>query len=188
MTKIRPFPTMSVRGLTPWATLEVDYNYILALYKYPQSVRYLMLKYRQKDKNTVLKWSRVRGPKQLYWAIDVILKMQHNPDEAQAFLELLVELWNEQIQPLRTESEKQLALDVEKLKREVNAEAEEYLSWAAKGVYSIKFLYLINKLLMLQNRHSASEQEMLKKLLEPLKIYKDLYRVLSVATQPMINE
>lgn len=39
---------MSVRGLTPWATLEVDYNYILALYKYPQSVRYLMLKYRQK--------------------------------------------------------------------------------------------------------------------------------------------
>ena len=108
--------------------------------------------------------------------------MQHNDKETRKFLQFLIDLWNKQIQPLKSKEERDLLLDVEKLKEEANLEADKYSQLADKGEYSIKFLYLIAKLLMVQEKTNLSNAYMFKKLLEALEAHKDIYKIVSIAS------
>ena len=69
-----------------------------------------------------------------------------------------------------------------KLKKEANIEANRYPQLANKGEYSIKFLYLIAKLLMVQEKTNLSNAYMFKNLLDALKVHKDIYKIVSIAT------
>ena len=50
------------------------------------------------------------------------------------------------------------------------------------GEYSIKFLILLAKLLMIQEKTNYHEAYMFKNLLEQLKTHQDLYKIISTAT------
>ena len=169
---------MKVKGIEPLAIIEVDDAYILAVYQGFLSEYDLLIRYRQRDTG----WSRIRTPKHIHWAVDAILKMQYNDKETKKFLQFLINLWNTQIQPLKSKEERDLLLDVEKLKEEANLEANKYPQLANKGEYSIKFLYLIAKLLMVQEKTNLSNAYMFKNLLEALKVHKDIYKIVSIAT------
>ena len=145
-------PHMTVKGIVPLVIIEVNDTYILGVYQGSLSDYDLLLRYRQKDENTKSGWSRIRTPKHIHWAVDAIIKMHHNDKETKKFLQFLIEIWNKQILPLKSEDERSLLLDVEKLKEEANREATKYPELANKGEYSIKFLYLIAKLLMIQEK------------------------------------
>ena len=108
--------------------------------------------------------------------------MQYNDKETKKFLQFLINLWNTQIQPLKSRKERDLLLDVEKLKKEANTEANKYPQLANKGEYSIKFLYLIAKLLMVQEKTNLSNAYMFKNLLEALEAHKDIYKIVSIAS------
>lgn len=180
--KTHKSPHMKVRGVEPLAIIEVNDTYILGVYQGSLSDYDLLLRYRQKDENTKSGWSRIRTPKHIHWAVDAIIKMYHNKEETKKFLQFLIDLWDNQIQPLKTDGERNLLLDVEKLKDEANMESLKYPELANKGEYSIKFLYLIAKLLMIQEKTNLSTAFMFKNLLNALEEHKDIYKIISIAT------
>ena len=109
-------PHMNVKGIEPLVIIEVNDTYILGVYQGSLSDYDLLLRYRQKDEGTRSGWSRIRTPKHIHWAVDAIIKMHHNDNETKQFLQFLIDLWDNQIQPLKTDEERDLLLDVEKLK------------------------------------------------------------------------
>jgi hypothetical protein len=64
----------------------------------------------------------------------------------------------------------------------VNQEARNYESLADKGEYSIKFLILIARLLMIQEKTNMETAFMFKKLLDALRAGQDIFKIVSIAT------
>jgi hypothetical protein len=61
-------------------------------------------------------------------------------------------------------------------------EIEEYEELGKRGEYSIKFLILLAKLLMLQEKTNLETAYMFKKLLEALKSGEDIFKIVSIAS------
>ena len=175
-------PTMKAKGVDPLAVIEINDTYILGIYQGSLSDLDLLLKYRQKDDKSKSGWSRIRTPKHIHWAVDMIIKLHHNEEETKKFLQVLIDLWDNQIHPLTTKEDRELFLDVERLKEEANAETEKYPELANKGEYSIKFLYLIAKLLMTQEKTNMPTAFMFKKLLKALEEHQDIFKIVYIAT------
>lgn len=175
-------PNMTSRGNQPLAVFPVNGKYVLAVYKGTLSEFDLLLKYRQKDETRSSGWSNIRTPKHIHWAVDVLLKMHSNENETKEFLDFLITAWNEQITPLRTEEERTNLLNVGTLLNEVNQEAIKYEALADKGEYSIKFLILIARLLMIQEKTNMETAFMFKNLLDALRAGKDIFKIVSIAT------
>lgn len=173
---------MKAKGIDPLVTIEINDTYILGVYQGTLSEYDLLLKYRQRDPSALSGWSRIRTPKHIHWAVDVIIKMYHNAIETEKFLNFLIDQWENNVQPVKSENEKNVFLDVELLKNEANIEAIKYPGLANKGEYSIKFLYLIAKLLMIQEKTNLHTAYMFKRLLEALKNHQDIYKIISIAT------
>jgi hypothetical protein len=154
----------------------------LAVYRGTISESDFLLKQRQKDETKRSGWFNIRTPKHIHWAVDVLLKMHSNEEETKEFLDFLITAWNEQINPLRTEEERTNLLNVETLLSEVNQEALNYESLADKGEYSIKFLILIARLLMIQEKTNMETAFMFKQLLDALRAGQDIFKIVSIAT------
>jgi len=179
---VKKLPHMKVKGTEPLVTIEINDTYILGVYQGTLSDYDLLLRYRQKDSSSKSGWSRIRTPKHIHWAVDAILKMNHNSVETKKFLNFLIHQWDNHIKPLKSDSERSTLLDVELLKNEANLEAAKYPGLANKGEYSIKFLYLIAKLLMIQEKTNLSTAYMFRNLLKALEEHKDIYKIVAVAT------
>ncbi|MEI6349414.1 MAG: hypothetical protein WCP69_15825 [Bacteroidota bacterium] len=175
-------PKMTSKGNEPMAIFPVNGKYVLAVYKGTISEFDILLKYRQKDETKKSGWSNIRTPKHIHWAVDVLLKMHSNEEETKQFLDLLIKAWNEQITPLRNEEELTNLLNVDRLLNEVNKEASNYETLADKGEYSIKFLILIARLLMIQEKTNMETAFMFKQLLDALRAGKDIFKIVSIAT------
>ncbi|GAB4291794.1 MAG: hypothetical protein Kow0090_05440 [Myxococcota bacterium] len=59
---------------------------------------------------------------------------------------------------------------------------EEYENLSGKGEYSVKFLILLAKLLMIQKKTNLETAYMFKELLEALREGKDIFSIVSIAT------
>lgn len=175
-------PNMTSKGLLPMALFPVNGKYVLGVYAGTISEFDLLLKYRQKDIKKKSGWSSIRTPKHIHWAVDVLLKMQSDDVVTKRFLDFLIQSWNEKIIPLKSESERSLLLNVETLLEEVNSEALNYESLADKGEYSVKFLILIAKLLMVQEKTNMETAFMFKNLLHALREGQDIFKIVSIAT------
>jgi hypothetical protein len=173
---------MLSRGKEPLAVFPVNGKYVLAVYKGKISEFDLLLKYRQRDDSKKSGWSNIRTPKHIHWAVDVLLKMHSNEEETKRFLDFLTMVWDTQTVPLRTEVERRNLLDVDRLLTEVNIEALNYESLADKGEYSIKFLILIARLLMIQEKTNMETAFMFKQLIDALKAGQDIFKIISIAT------
>ena len=126
-------------------------------------------------------WTRARTPKHIHWAVDILIKQHEDPHATNRFLDFLLKHWNT-VTPLLSAEERDKALDTETLLEQVNKEALNYPELAEKGEYSIKFLILLAKLLMLQEKTNYPDAYMFKTLLEQLKAHKDIYQIVSTAT------
>ncbi len=138
----------------------------------------MIVRYKQLIDN---KWTRARTPKHIHWAVDILIKQHEDPEATNRFLDFLLAHWNT-VSPLLSEAERNKALDTETLLEQVNKEALNYPELAEKGEYSIKFLILLAKLLMLQEKTNYPGAYMFKTLLEQLKAHKDIYQIVSTAT------
>ena len=175
-------PKMTSKGNLPLAVFPVNGKYVLAVYKGTLSEFDLLLKYRQRDENRKSGWTNIRTPKHIHWAVDVLLKMHSNETETKRFLDFLIISWNDKIIPLKTEAERISLLNVENLLNEVTIEAANYETLADKGEYSIKFLILIAKLLMIQEKTNMETAFMFKQLLDALRAGQDIFKIVSIAT------
>ena len=160
------------------AVVPVNGTYLLGVYEGSLSDYDILLKYRQKEGE---RWSRLRTPKHIHWAVDVLIKHYSEPKQTDLLLTHLLTIWSETA-PIKTDEERDELLNTENLLAEVNEEAKEYSKLAGKGEYSVKFLILIAKLLMVQEKTNRNDAYMFGLLLEQLKKHKDIFKIVSTAT------
>lgn len=170
--------SMVCKGQEPLCEIPVNGTYILGIYKGTLSDFDILLRYRQKEGE---KWSRIRTPKHIHWAVDMLIKHYSEPHETDLLLDSLLNQW-EQIVPLKSKEDQEHLLSPEKLLADVNDEAKQYNKLAGKGEYSVKFLILIAKLLMVQEKTNRSDAYMFKSLLEKLKEHRNIFEIVSTAT------
>ncbi|MGD1117961.1 MAG: hypothetical protein ABR886_00555 [Dehalococcoidales bacterium] len=162
----------------PIKTFQVNGNTILAVYRGSLSPLDILIKYRQKQKNG--KWSNIRTPKHIHWTVDILMKTQTYGDLTRQFLDYFIEVWNN-TKPLKSEKERQ-SLDLAKLLEYSSTELEKFKALSEKGEYSVRFLILLAKLLMIQEKTNRADAYMFRKVLEGLRSGSDLFSVLSRAT------
>lgn len=138
----------------------------------------ILIKYKQLING---KWTRPRTPKHIHWAVDILIKQNEMPEETSKFIDFLINYWNS-VPSISSKEELDSLLNVEKLTEEVNQEASDYSELAKKGEYSIKFLLLLAKLLMFQEKTNRSDAYMFKMVLEKLKDSPDIFSIVSAAT------
>ncbi|MBP7506428.1 MAG: hypothetical protein KA807_01290 [Prolixibacteraceae bacterium] len=172
-------PLMIDKGEKPLAIFPINGTYILAVYKGSLSKFDLLIKYRQLEDG---KWSRIRTPKHIHWAVDILIKQHSENKTTTKFIEFLINMWDNKIQPIKSEEQRKKILNQDTLLEEVNYEALSYPSLANKGEYSIKFLILMAKLLMIQEKTNYEQAFMFRDLLEQLKNHKNIFKIVSTAT------
>ena len=162
----------------PIKTFKVNDSTIIAVYKGSLSPLDILIKYKQKLKTG--KWSSLRTPKHIHWTVDILMKMQTYKDLTKEFLEFFINIWNNTV-PLRDEKQRQ-SLDLETMLTMNKAEIEKFQELSKKGEYSVRFLILLAKLLMLQEKTNRPDAYMFKRVLDGLKEGKDLFRILATAS------
>ena len=156
----------------------VNDHFQIGVYQGTLSKFDMIIRYKQLLNN---EWTRSRTPKHIHWAVDILIKQHENPEATNKFLDFLLQQWNS-VTPLLSEDERNSALNTETLLKQVNDESKNYPELAEKGEYSIKFLILLAKLLMLQEKTNYHKAYMFKNLLEQLKSHKDICKIVSTAT------
>lgn len=172
-------PRMTVKGKELLTTIPVNGTYLLGVYQGTLSEYDLLLKYRQLGADG--RWTRIRTPKHIHWAVDILIKMYANESITKEFIGFLMDYWDN-VKPLRSENERDALLNVDSLLQDVDAESKKYHDLSGKGEYSVKFLLLIAKLLMVQEKTNREDAYMFGKVLESLKEGKDIFGIVSAAT------
>ena len=171
-------PSMEIKGHELLAEFPVNGSYIIGIYQGSISDFDILIKYRQLEDGV---WSRIRTPKHIHWAVDILIKHYSDIKTTDHLLDFLLELWD-RTSPIKTEAERAHLLRTESLLEEVNTEAAKYAALANHGEYSVKFLILLAKLLMIQEKTNRNDAYMFKTLLEQLREHNDIFRIVSTAT------
>lgn len=162
----------------PIKTFEVNDSIIIAVYKGSLSELDILIKYRQLLKTG--KWSAIRTPKHIHWTVDILLKRETYKDLTEEFLDFFIDIWTN-TKPLKSEEERQ-SLDLERMLYFSQKEIERFKDLSMKGEYSVRFLILLAKLLMVQEKTNREDAYMFKKVLDGLKEGRDLFGILSTVT------
>lgn len=157
----------------------INGSFYIGIYQGTISVYDIILRYRQKENG---EWSRPRTPKHIHWAVDILIKQYLDNKTTTQLLDFFIDLWDNKISPWRTNAERMAFIDPQKLLNEVNNEATNYTPLAQKGEYSVKFLILLAKLLMAQEKTNNDQAYMFRKLLEALKNHNNIFKIVSTAT------
>lgn len=178
--KLSQFMSFRRKGkeVIPLFVSQIDEKFIIAVYQGSFSEYDILIKYRQKDED---KWSRVRTPKHIHWAVDVLIKMHSDKEKTEQFLDFLIKIWNE-TKGFEDNVERKKFLSIDNLLEPNKEEIKKYKDLGKKGEYSIKFLFLLAKLLMVQEKTNLKTAYMFKKLLSSLKSGEDIFEIVSIAT------
>lgn len=183
MTKINIEKQMSFKKegkiITPIKIFVPEEKIIVGVYQGSLSKYDILIKYREKDKNG--KWTRIRTPKHIHWAVDLLIKMYADKKKIQEFLDFLIEIWNK-TSPIKNEKERERILDIKSLLETHKDKIKRYQDISNFGEYRIEFLILLAKLLMIQEKTNMPDAYMFKKLLDALKKGKDIFSIVSIAT------
>jgi len=174
-------PSMHCKDKVLLLEFPINGKYFLAIYEGKISKHDLLLRYRQKDNSTKSGWSRLRTPKHIHWAVDILLKLQCDEYQTKKLINFLLNHWRTTT-PIKSKKQKLEILDNRKLVDAVLSESHKYSKLADKGEYSIPFLIVIAKLLMIQEKTNNPNAFMFKKLLESLKENQDIFQIVSTAT------
>ena len=171
--------TMTRGSLVPIWAERINGKYIVAVYQGSLSQYDILIKYRQLENS---KWSSIRTPKHIHWAVDILIKMSQDKVKTQAFLDMLIEMWNN-TNPINSLAQRNEVLNLGFLLDDFERNCSEYLTLNNDGEYSIKFLIVLAKLLMLQEKTNREDAYMFKLLLETLKNCDgSIWKMVSTAT------
>ncbi|WP_456472756.1 hypothetical protein [Methanocaldococcus sp.] len=178
--KLKEFMSFKDKGrvITPISVIKVNDSFILAIYEGKKSSADIVIKYRQKLKNG--KWSKIRTPKHIHWTVDVLIKMFQNKELTRQFLDELMKIWENEICPL-SEGDRN-RLDLNELLKYDKETLEKFKDLSKYGEYNVKFLLLLAKLLMLQEKTNYPEGQLFQNLLKKLKEGEDIFSILQTAT------
>ena len=166
----------------PLKVFIINDSYILAVYQGSLSELDLLIKYRQKiknDKNT--KWSRIRTPKHIHWAVDILIKMAQKKDLVKEFLNILIDIWD-RTKSHQNHNERDNLLMSKELPEFNEEDMKRFNELNNYGEYNVRFLILLAKLLMQQEKNNMYDAYMFKNLLDSLKKGEDIFRIVYTAT------
>ena len=166
------------KQVSPLTVFEVNGSYIVGVYQGSLSEFDILIKYKQKIDGI---WSRIRTPKHIHWAVDILIKLHEDKTKTQVFLDFLLGVWNSTF-PVKNKEQQQDVLSIDFLLQNSQALINEYEALSSKGEYSIKFLILLAKLLMIQEKTNLETAYMFKNLLNALKDKGDIFSVVSIAS------
>ncbi|KKU98925.1 MAG: hypothetical protein UY32_C0011G0010 [Candidatus Jorgensenbacteria bacterium GW2011_GWC1_48_8] len=154
-------------------------NIIVGVYQGSLSKYDILIKYRQGLKNG--KWSNIRTPKHIHWAVDLLIKMHADKGKIKKFLGFLLDIWKKTT-PIKSKSDRKKILDIKNLLYKHGNKIKQYQSISQYGEYRIEFLILLAKLLMIQEKTNMADAYMFRRLLEALKRGEDIFKIVSIAT------
>lgn len=128
--------------IEPLKVFEPDDKTIIAVYQGNISEFDILIRYRQKLSDG--KWSRIRTPKHIHWAIDLLIKIHRKREKIKSFLSFLINIWNETT-PINTEAERKAALNINNLLKRHQDKIKEYEDISNIGEYRIEFLNSFSK-------------------------------------------
>ncbi|MBP7791530.1 MAG: hypothetical protein KA120_00505 [Candidatus Goldbacteria bacterium] len=173
-------PTMEKKGYKLIKSFDINDSFMLGIYEGKLSAFDILIMYRQKikvgERKDKWKWSRIRTPKHVHWAVDILLKFREDKEKTIEFLDYMAELWCK-TKPLNSQDERQ-DLNINFTDEEI----EKYKALNEKGEYSPKFLFALAKLLMIQEKTNNNEAFMFNKLIEKLKQGEDIFSIISAAS------
>lgn len=167
------------RVIHPLATFNIDENKIIGVYRGSFSTYDILIKYRQRKKDG--KWSLLRTPKHIHWAVDLLIKMSKKKKKTSNFLDFLIQIWNETKPTVNKKTEKKF-LNLDYLLKKHANKIKKYKEISKYGEYKIDFLILVAGLLMIQEKTNRRDAYMFSKLLEALKRGEDIFSIISIAT------
>ena len=166
------------KKVLPLIVFEVNGSYILGVYQGTLSDFDILIRYRQKVDGV---WSRIRTPRHIHWAVDILIKLYEDKEKTQEFLNFLLEVWAKTVS-IRSRKQQQNVLALESLFNDCQEKIKQYESLNDKGEYSVKYLILLAKLLMIQEKTNLETAYMFKNLLEALKKGGNIFSVVSAAS------
>jgi hypothetical protein len=107
--------------------------------------------------------------------------MNQEKNKTKELLHFLIEYWENKAVPIKNKTEQSKILKSSLIK-DVILESKKYSNLEGLGEYSIKFLIMIAKLLMIQEKTNRHDAYMFKNLLTALKQGEDIFKIVSVAT------
>jgi len=172
------FMSFNKKTVSPIEVFSVNGSFILGVYKGSLSKYDILIKYRQKHGS---KWSRIRTPKHIHWAVDILIKMSMKNKETKKFLDFLIGVWGN-IKPIKNVAQRNKYLKIENLLKESKNKIGSYKELSRHGEYSVNFLILLAKLLMIQEKTNLETAYMFGNLLNALKDGGDIFKIVSTAT------
>lgn len=152
---------------------KIEETYIIGVYKGELSNFDILIKYKEKQGN---KWSRIRTPKHIHWAVDMLIKRYNNSDNTQKLIQFLINKWDGLV-GIKSEQEQKTVLN-----NVMTIPIPDELKQLNYGIYSIEFLFRLAFLLMIQEKTNREDAYMFKNLLKALLEQKDLFKIISIAT------
>lgn len=162
----------------PLAVFEVNGSFIIGVYQGGLSKYDILIKYRQYLKN---KWSSIRTPKHIHWAVDILIKLHKDQRRTQAFLDFLLKVWKK-TRPVNSRKAQKQRLNMKTLLTDSKKALIQYSKLDNQGEYNLKFLILLAKLLMIQEKTNYKDAYMFRLCLEALRNGKDIFSVVSIAS------
>jgi len=129
----------------------------------------IIVKYKQDGKS-------VRTPQHLHWAIDLLIKKEHNRDLTLRFVKFLLEMWDK-VKPFKSKAEQQKC----RLTISTKSNLKEFEELNQYGEYPIEFIATLLELLMIQEKTGNAKAFMFKGVLEAILEEKDIFQIVSSA-------
>ena len=133
------------------------------------------------DLDIVIKYKeigkRLRTPKHIHWAIDLLIKKEHKPEMVRDLVEYFIAMWD-RIQPFSNKADQQRC-ELHFTNPENLAPYEELNDY---GEYPIEFIGHIIELMMLEEKTGNHEAFMFKGVLEAIRDDREIFEIVSRAT------
>lgn len=165
------FMTTKRQGI-PINLIEIDDRYIIGIYQGQLSEFDFRVAYRENKNNS---WTKVRQPKHIHWGVDLLMKQMSNPELTNKFIQYMLDLWDTS-KGIKSNNERRYLVDT------INFDDIKQFMELNFGAYSIKFIYTVMKLLMIQEKTNNPKAFMFQSILKDLLDGKDLYGIIGTAT------
>lgn len=146
------------KDLTSIIDILFDNKYTIYVFQGSISQNDIIVKYQEKGK-------RMRTPKHIHWAVDLLLKLQAERELTRSFIKEIKKDW-ENSQPLENNDEQSLTTLVDNY-IEIT-DVSKYKELDDYGEYDIEFLIVLMVLLMTQEKTNRSDAYMFGKVLDSL--------------------
>ena len=130
----------------------------------------IIVKYQEKGK-------RVRTPAHIHWAIDLLIKQEHNRKLAKEFIKYLREMWDK-VQPFTSKAEQQKC----ELKLTNSEDLKRFEELDKYGEYPVEFIGHVIELMMIEEKTGDRDAFMFKGVLDALYNDADIFQIVQKAT------